>query len=71
MSDRLSSSVNKQPMELYELNTSRLLEVRFRIKKRSTKIVCLIKRQALFLGSLVNMILEDPSSNVQVSVVKI
>lgn len=25
-SDRLSSSVNKQPMELYELNTSRLLE---------------------------------------------
>lgn len=26
MSDRLSSSVNKQPMELYEVNTSRLLE---------------------------------------------
>lgn len=32
MSDRLSSSVNKQPMELYELNTSRLLEATLPVK---------------------------------------
>lgn len=32
MSDRLSSSVNKQPMELYELNTSRLLEAKLPVK---------------------------------------
>mmetsp|Transcript_20043 Transcript_20043/g.37693 ORF Transcript_20043/g.37693 Transcript_20043/m.37693 type:complete len:356 (+) Transcript_20043:50-1117(+) len=32
MSDRLSSSVNKQPMELYEINTSRLLEAKLPVK---------------------------------------
>eukprot|EP00442_Polarella_glacialis_P045907 CAMPEP_0115150436 /NCGR_PEP_ID=MMETSP0227-20121206/65045_1 /TAXON_ID=89957 /ORGANISM="Polarella glacialis, Strain CCMP 1383" /LENGTH=621 /DNA_ID=CAMNT_0002560815 /DNA_START=66 /DNA_END=1931 /DNA_ORIENTATION=- len=31
-SDRLSSSVNKQPMELYELNSSRLLEATLPVK---------------------------------------
>jgi hypothetical protein len=32
MSDRISTSVNKQPMELYELNSSRLLEATLPVK---------------------------------------